>query len=135
MRNVFVFLFMALLVPLFVFAQEAAQAVAAVPVEPQIDELMKFFASIGGLKGASAMAIAVVVVQGLLLFFRSALARFAGIYQLLIVNGLTLIAGILGLKMSGVDWASAILHSQTLAALQVFANQIWKQYQKKDEKK
>jgi hypothetical protein len=110
----------------------AALAQGEVIVAPTGEELLKFLQSIGGLKGAGALAIAVVAVQGLLLFFRSSFAKFSGAYQLLVVNALSLVAGVVALKVSGgVEWSAALLHSQTLAALQVFAHQVLKQVTKK----
>lgn len=109
----------------------AALAQGDVIVPPTGDELIKLLQSVGGLKGASALAIAVVAVQALLLFFRSSFAKFSGASQLLIVNALTLVAGVLALKVSGgVEWSAALLHSQTLAALQVFFHQVLKQVKK-----
>lgn len=109
----------------------AALAQGEVIVAPTGEELLKFLQSIGGLKGAGALAIAVVAVQGLILFFRSSFAKFSGAYQLLIVNALSLVAGVVALKVSGgVEWSAALLHSQTLAALQVFVHQVLKQVSK-----
>ena len=112
---------------LFAFA---ALAQGEVIVPPSGDELIKFLQSLGGLKGAGTAAIVVIVVQGLLLFFRSSFAKFAGISQILIVNGLTLIAGVIALKAQGMELSVALLHSQTIAAFQVFAHQVFKQVSK-----
>jgi hypothetical protein len=98
---------------------------------PSAEELQTWFASIGGLKGAGVLAIVYFVVQGLALFFRTALAKFAGIYQLLIINGLTLVLGVLAMKLTGVDWVAALLSSGNLALIQLFINQAWKQFTKK----
>lgn len=90
--------------------------------------------SLGGFVGASAMAIAALVVQLLMLLFRTPLASFAGKWRLLIVYAMSVAAGILCLMVAGVDWKAALLHSQTLASLQVLIHQIWKQFvEKKDE--
>jgi type IV secretory pathway VirB2 component (pilin) len=108
----------------------AALAQGEVIVPPTGDELVKLLQSIGGAVGAGTLAIVAVVVQGVLLFFRSSFAKFAGIWQLVIVNGLTLAVGVVALKAQGVEWSAALLHSQTLAALQVLVHQVWKQLSK-----
>jgi hypothetical protein len=108
----------------------AAPAPADQVAPPSTEDISAFLSAIGGAKGAGTMAIIALIVQGLLLMFRSTIGKFAGIYQLLIVNGLTLLAGVIGLKMTGMDWGSALLHSQTLATFQVFAHQVWKQFGK-----
>lgn len=100
---------------------------------PTTAELAAFLATIGGLKGASAMVITAFAVQGILLFFRSSFGNLAGIYQLLIVNGMTLVAGVLALMMSGQTFLQALLNSQTLAMIQVFAHQLRTQFGKKNE--
>lgn len=127
MKRILLFaLFSMLVMTVLAFAQE-------VIVPPTSDEIMNWLKAIGGLKGATALAIAVFVVQGIMLFFRSQLASFAGVWQLLIVNGLTLVFGVLALKLSGVDWVSCLLSSQTLAALQVFIHQLITQIKKHPE--
>lgn len=124
MKNLFV------LVLVFVASTAFAQAAINPPTSA---ELTAFLATIGGLKGASAMAIAAFAVQGILLFFRSSFGNLAGIYQLLIVNAMTLVAGILALMMSGQSFLQALLNSQTLAMIQVFAHQVLTQFGKKNE--
>jgi hypothetical protein len=110
----------------------AAWAQGEVIVPPTGDELLKLVQSLGGIKGAGVLAIVAVVVQALLLFFRSSFAKFAGATQLLIVNGLTLVLGVVSLKATGsIEWSAALLHSQTLAALQVLGHQVLKQITKK----
>jgi enamine deaminase RidA (YjgF/YER057c/UK114 family) len=108
----------------------AALAQGEVIAPPTGDELVTFLQSLGGLKGAGSIAIIVIAVQGLLLFFRSSFAKFSGAFQILIVNGLTLIAGVIALKAQGMELSVALLHSQTIAAFQVFAHQVLKQVSK-----
>jgi type IV secretory pathway VirB2 component (pilin) len=63
---------MTLLVPILAFAQ------ASLPADLPTDQALEIFVkSLGGLKGASALAIALVVVQAVMLFFRTPLANFA----------------------------------------------------------
>ncbi len=113
----FVFTFLGLRV----FAQEA-EIVAPSPEE--ITKFLALLAGIGGLKGA---ALAVVVIQGLMLFFRTNLADFAGKWKLLIVSGLSFAAAFVGILSTGAPWTTAIVDGAVLAAFQVFANQVWKQ--------
>lgn len=80
--------------------------------------------ALGGLKGAGILAIVAVVIQALMFFFRTSLADFAGKWKIVIVTGLSLIGGVVGLRLTGVDWLAAIVNSGTLAAAQVFAHQL-----------
>ena len=102
-------------------------------VPPSVDELAALVASLGGIKGASFVAVAVVVVQGLMLLLRSKLGEVAGKYRLLAVYLLTVAGSVFALRVAGVDLGAALLHSQTLAALQVFVNQIFRQFFQKAE--
>lgn len=102
-------------------------------VEPSAQEIMNFLAALGGVKGASSLAIAALVVQGLMLLFRSSVGNFIGKYKLLTVLGLSLVSGVIALKLNGVDIGAAIVHSSTMASFQVFLNQLYKQFfEKKD---
>lgn len=110
-----------------------AQDPASVPVDLQSSEaLEEILKSVGGLQGAGALGIVAVVVQVLMSFFRSPLANFAGKFRLLIVSALSMVGGVLALKLSGVDWVGSLVHSATLTSVMVFGNQIVKQF-KKDE--
>lgn len=120
-------LFIVCLFPAFLLAQEAIDPAPLIPA-PTSDDLGKLLESLGGLKGASAMGIAAVVVQAIMLFFRSSLGDFAGKYRLLLVYFLSLVSGVLSLKLAGIDFGAAVLHSNTLAAAQVFLNQAVKQF-------
>lgn len=95
---------------------------------PDTSEIMAFFAQLGGLKGASALVIAGIVVQGLMLAVRSFLGDLIGQYKLLLVLGLSLVSGVVALMVSGVPLGAALVHSTTLAAFSVFFNQIYKQF-------
>lgn len=96
--------------------------------EPTTQEIMSFITALGGLKGAGAFVIAGIVVQGLMLLFRSKLGDFAGKFKILVVYFLSIASGIIALKIAGVDIGAAFVHSNTLAALQVFLNQLYKQF-------
>lgn len=95
---------------------------------PSVDEIQALLVSLGGLKGAGALAIVAVVVQGLMLFFKSKLASFVGKFQLLVVMLLSLVGGVIALKSQGLEWGAVIVHSSTLGAFQVLLHQIFKQF-------
>lgn len=116
-----IFAFCLFFVGLKAFADDAV-------IPPTADEFGALLASLGGLKGASFVAIAVVVVQGIMLLLRSKLGEMAGKYRLLIVYLLSVVGGVLALRIAGVDLGAALLHTQTLAALQVLVNQVIKQF-------
>ena len=91
--------------------------------------------ALGSWKALGAMGIAALVSQLIMLFLRTPLASFAGKYKLVAIYVLSIVSGLLVLKVSGMTWGAAALHTQTLAALQVFGNQVYKQFiQKADEK-
>ena len=112
-----------------VFAQIAGDVMA----EPSSVEIMAFLSALGGIKGAGALGIAAMAVQGLMLLFRSKLGSFAGKFKLLLVLLLSLVSGVIALKMHGVDLGAALLHSSTMASFQVFANQVYKQFFAKED--
>lgn len=99
--------------------------------EPTNEEWATFMAAIGGAKGAGTMGLIVVIIQGLLLLARSQFGKLAGKWRLAVVYLLTLVVGILSLKVSGLDWFSAFTHSNSLAAFQVFLHQAKKQFLEK----
>ncbi len=117
------FLVTLLLLPAIAFAQ------ASMPSDLTTDQaLTAFLQSLGGLKGAGTMAIVLVIVQTVMLFFRTPLAIFAGKYRLLIVAGLSLVGGFVGLLAGGLDWKLALMHSSVLGAVQVFGHQVVNQF-------
>lgn len=119
------------LLPMLAFAQDA------VPTEEFLKALI---ASIGGMKGASHLAIAGVVVQLLIMLLKTPLMgsvfkKIGGQWKLTVVSGLSLIAGVISLKLSGVELGAALIHSTTLTAFMVFANELYKHFAKPAEPK
>jgi len=74
----------------------------------------------------SIMAIVAAVVQAMMLLLRSPLGEKSGRFRLLAVSGLTLVGGVVGLMTQGMAVGSALAHSSTLAALQVFGFELYK---------
>ena len=116
------FTFMVVLLWSFsVFAQtDLSQPVA------DLEFMQLILTSVGGMKGASTLAIVAGVIQILMALFRT---RFiSGKYKLMTVYLLSLLGGVIGLKMQGLSLGAAFLHANSLAALQVLGNQAYKQF-------
>lgn len=105
-----------------------APVAAATPQPPTGDELKAFFESIGGWRGAGALGMAMILAQGVMLILRTQAGEMLGKWRLLILYSVTVVACVAGLKIAGVDWGAALVHSQTLTALQVWAHQIFTQF-------
>lgn len=115
-------------------AQEVGAAADAVVTNPEViqpptvADWQAFLSALGGAKGLGTLGVIGVVVQGLLLALRSQIGAYAGRYRLVAVALLTFVTGGVGLKLSGLDWASVLMHSSTLLAFQVLLNQVFKQF-------
>jgi hypothetical protein len=117
------FITIMVLAPLLAFGQEA---VAATDMG-LIQKVMEILASY---KTLPQLALAAAIVQLLLYFFNTPIfgklfSKLDGGVKLIIVTLLSIIAGLLTAKISGVPLADAFLSSANLAALQVFAHQIY----------
>lgn len=114
--------------PMICLAQEV------LPEVPTQDFIGFLLQSLGGLKGMSTLAVVGVVVQLLIQFLKTPLCAqvfkaVSGPTKLLIVTGLTLVAGVVSLmSVEGLSLGAAIVHSTTLSAFMVFGNQIYKQF-------
>lgn len=106
---------------------------ASLPVELTYgDAFQHILASLGGLKGAGALAIAGAVTQAIMLLARSPLGALAGRGRWLVYSGLSLIAGVLSMKLSGTDWVTALVSSATLTGVVNWLHQAATQLPKKD---
>ena len=97
------------------------------------DFLALLASSLGGLKGAGALAIAGVVSKLLLHFmgtplFGDLFKKIDGGLKLTIALFLSFVSGLIATKMSGLDWGSSLIHSSTLSAFVVLSNQVYKQW-------
>lgn len=110
------------------YAQEVTQQVS------ELDFLQYAIQTLGGLKGASAWVIAAAIVQVCVKFMNSKFADFAfkkvkGSIKLTIVLFLSYLAGVLSLVTVGdMNIGQALVHSSSLSAFLVLANQIYKQF-------
>jgi hypothetical protein len=106
-----------------------AQA-GSMPTDLSPDESLGALLKIlGGLKGAGALTVALAVVQGLMLFFRTEkFSSWSGKWRLTVVSFLSIVAGVLASRVSGVDWIASLLNGGVLAAASVFGNQVFQQF-------
>lgn len=119
----FVFLIMA-------FTTLAHGAPGSEPVidPPTISEWLSLYHSLGELKGMSALGISAVLIQAVMLFLRSSFDPLPGPLKLLAITGATILLGVISMKSAtDVGWGVALLHSTNLAALQVFAYNVYQQ--------
>ncbi len=119
-----------LMLPIVAFAQELGQ----VSDLQFLQDLLEF---IGGIKGAGTLAIVAGAVQLIMQLLKTEIIsklipKLTGAKKLLIVSGLTMIGGVMVLMVEGQTIVQSLLHATTLAALQVFANQIFQQFTKKE---
>ena len=107
----------------------ATIAFGQVAPEVSYDEFIAFLMkSLGGVKGASSMAIAVLVAQVGLKLIQTSAGELLGKYKLLVVAGLTMLVSIVGMMVTGTELLPALLGSSGIAAVQVFLHQIYKQF-------
>lgn len=96
---------------------------------PSFSEWLALYHSLGDLKGVSTLGGVTIAVQALLLFTRSSFDPLPGPQKLVVVTGLTMILGVVSMKMTtNVSWGVALLHSTVLANIQVFGNQVYQQF-------
>lgn len=103
-------------------------------LDPTQEFISLLLQSLGGMKGLSTIAVVGLVVQLLLkLLDLPLLGKFfsesKGWLKLVIVSGLTMVSGVVGLCVhDGLSLGAALIHSTTLTAFMVFANQIWQHF-------
>ena len=104
------------------------------------DFLSKLVEAIGGLQGASTLAIVATVVQLLIMFLKTPLAgqifkKLTADLKLLVVTGLTVVSTFVGLMLvEGMTAPLALIHGTVLSALSVFAHQLYKHLVEKKDK-
>lgn len=91
--------------------------------------LIESMHSINGWFGIIAMGLTVVTTQVFIFLFEKNVINFSGLSKIILVNVLTILSGVLCLTLSGLTFSAALFHSQTLAMVQVFFNQVWRQYE------
>lgn len=123
-------LFMMFTIFFFAGVMAFAQEVSEVSDLDFIQQLLSF---VGGYKGLTGLALAAAAVQLVIMLLKTPLfgkifKSVTGEVKLLIVSGLSLVAGVIALRIAGLSLTESLLHSSTLAAFQVFAHQIYLQF-------
>lgn len=124
---------MLLLVPASLYAQDIPQNA------PEIDFLNLLVHSIGGMRGASTLAIVGIVIKLLLValdlpittkLVGSKFKDWSSGLKLTVVLGLTMVGGVVSLMAPpvGLSLGAALVHSSTLSAFVVLSNQLYKHY-------
>lgn len=130
MRQLLAFLAV-LLLPLAALAQAASAPTDALDYGAALSELVKLAST---LKGAGALAITVAIVQGLMLALRTPLADKLGKWKLTALLGLSCVASFVSALAAGATFGAALLSGPLLAAVQVFAHQLFTQFTEKQIK-
>ena len=120
---IFIYLFSGVLA----FAQSGGDVVS------DLDFFAKLMELVGGYKGLAGAALVLALVQLGIMFLKTPLAGrvfkdLSGATKLLLVNGLTILAGFLVLKMSGVPTGEALVKTMALPLVQEFLYQLYKQF-------
>lgn len=124
--KVFFILVAMLFAPLLAFAQDVVVA--------NDQFLMDLIQSIGGIKGAGALGIALVVTQLLVKFLKTPIAgslmkNVNSKAKLIIVSVITVASAVLSLKAStDISWLAALTHSSVLATITVYFHQLYKEF-------
>lgn len=122
---------MAMTLPLLALAEGLTPNPAITPL-PVGDALQSFIGLIGGVKGASVLGLALLIVQGVLYAFRGLFDKIHGGWKYFVVTTLSLGVVVLGQMVAGAPLFAALLNGSTLAAVQVWINQGFKQFAKKE---
>jgi len=100
-----------------------------------LNEWDVFMQAIKGNQGLNSFGLTIAAVQAIIMFFGDRFLRLPGKYKLLIVQSLSMLTGVTVLRGEGFDWQSAIMHSNTLGAIQVLGHQFLKQFRDDKEPK
>lgn len=120
------FALLVMAIPFAIFAQEVPAPMADADVVQNILAVL----TTKGLQGLAAVAAGVQIIMLALRseFVIAKLGDLKGKYRITALLALTVVSGVLTLMTQGMALVPAILHSSTVAAFQVLANQVYKQY-------
>jgi hypothetical protein len=106
-------------------------AFAALASDGNADPLKSIIDPLSKVNGFKLLAILAAIVQSIILVLKFLFEKISGLYRLLFMQFLTLVLGVTILRMQGLSWAEALLHSQTTATFQIYFHQLIKQFLKK----
>lgn len=109
----------------FVFAFSAIADSVTDPISESAF-FAKLLELLGQVKGASLMAVAMIVAQAVMYFFRTSLADFAGKYKLAVVAVINLVVVILGGLVAGLPLLGAVFNQAVFVAVQIAVNELLK---------
>lgn len=98
------------------------------------EDFLKFLiASIGGTPGAGAMGTVLLVVQLVVMFLKTPASgevfkSLSGLAKYILIMVLSIVGGVIALKIQGLDLLSAIMHSSVLGLVSIGINQGLKQW-------
>lgn len=101
-------------------------AQGVVIVEPTQAEWGQWLTS--AMQGPKGLALALVLVQGIMLMLRGQLGEKAGKWRYLAVALVSLVVAILGVLVSGQPWSALVNDAATIAAFSVFLHQALLQF-------
>lgn len=131
MKPIFWIIVAILLSPFVVTAALFSQEL--VPAAPSADEWADFVRAINGVEGMQHLGVAGFFVQLVMFFWRDEIDKLSGKWKLVLVHSLSLIGGVIAMRLGNFDWASAVTHANTLGAFMVFGHQFVKQWFGKDD--
>lgn len=121
-----------LLCMMFLSFAALGQEVVAMPTE---DFIKLFLESLGGIKGASTLAIVAIALKLLFAFLHSEIAGKFGFMRkmnsglkLFLILSISYVSGVVGLMSSGLSLGAALIHSTSMSALIVVLNQAYKKF-------
>jgi len=128
--------FLLLILSLFLFSTVFAQNSVDIFQQADLSELSLAAEKIQLIKSVSLFGFCFVSVQLAFIFLRTKIGDVLGIYKILVLSLLSIAVTILGKILAGQNLLTAFTDAPTLAAYQVFLNQVVKQWSKiEDDKK
>lgn len=80
-----------------------------------------------------SLLIVVIAVQFIMAIFKvTYLGMIAGKWKLILVCILSLVGGIINLRLTGMSWTDCFFNSTILGGMQVFFHQVWKQFREEE---
>lgn len=129
MKPIFWVIVAMILLPFIITAALFADGTLPLPT----DDWTFFMAAIRGKDGLIKFLMLAGVVQLILFIWRDRFMKCSGRGKIISVQTLTIMLGLVVLKLEGFDWQSAFMHANTIGAFQVFAHQLIKQWTDKGE--